>query len=157
MKKYKLVCWFYLMIILLSSFGCGHVENVPENSFYERSALDGDEEIGKDYSNKVDEIYNEAYDRFTEPGYSEEMEGADIFEKVSRYLLGGYHRIYRVFRTNSSHILITSLVIGFGMMGLARKNKKIQRTGLVVFVIGIPSIIIIVVFGVGILNDVLLY
>lgn len=156
MRKCKIVSWFYLLILLASVFGCGHVENVPENSFYERSALD-EEEIVKDYSNKVDEIYNEAYDRFTEPGYSEEMEGADIFEKVSRYLLGGYHRIYRVFRTNSSHILITSLVIGFGMMGLARKNKKIQRTGLVVFVIGIPAIIIIVVFGVGILNDVLLY
>lgn len=43
------------------------------------------------------------------------------------------------------------------MMFLSMQNKRIMWMGLFVFVIGIPMTILLIVFGVGIFNGIILY
>lgn len=149
---------FSLFICITSLWGCGNqtVENTLEDSFYERSQIEP-EKLGKAYQSQVDTIYQNAYERFTSPSIAEELEGKDVFDKVNRKLLSGYHRTYRVFRSLSPVIVVCSVSIGILMMVLARQNKKVKRTGLFVFIIGVPFSVIVAVFGIGILNGILLY
>lgn len=145
-----------LMVAVSLLTGCGSVDNSPEDSFYDRSELD-DEQLDNGYQDRMDKIYDEAFDRVMDPSSAVELEGDDGFDKVSRALIKGYHKAYRTFRTISPVIAVSSIVIGWLMMKLSRQNKRIRRAGLFVFIIGIPVAVIIAVFGIGILNGILLY
>lgn len=157
-KIYRLFMSVLLLITTITISACGSstVVNTPEDSFYERSERE-DDLLGNNYQNNADEIYQKAMERFMEPGAGGDMEGRDIFDKVNRQFLSGYHRTYRVFRSISPVVIVCSVAIGILMMVLARQNKKVRRTGLVVFIIGLPAAVIVAVFGIGVLNGVLLY
>ena len=109
------------------------------------------------YKSRVDEIYEDAYERFMDPDGGIKLEGEDIFDKIGRIMLGGYHKGFLGFRKIGVYVITCSLIIGILMMSFARKNKKVQHTGLFVFIIGIPAAIIVLVFGIGIFNGILLY
>lgn len=158
-KQYKkMLISIMLLISIFTATGCGNgmVQNTPEDSFYERSAVD-ESELGNREMNNLDKIYNDAFDRFTDPNAGEEMEGTDIFDKLSRKVISGYYRTYRVFKSISPIIIACSIAIGILMMVLSRQNKKLKRAGLMIFIIGVPVAVIVAVFGIGILNGVLLY
>lgn len=157
-RRRKSVSLLLFLISVFCLFGCGsgEVQNSPENSFYERSAI-SEEELVIDYQDSIDKIYQNAMERFMDPNAIEELEGSDVFDRINRKFLSGYHRTYRVFRSISPVIIVCSVAIGILMMVLARRNKKVKRTGLMVFVIGIPAAVIIAVFGIGVMNGVLLY
>lgn len=158
-RQYRKVLISLMMLFcIINAVGCGGtmVQNTPEDSFYERSAVD-ESELGTNEMSNLDKIYNDAFDRFTDPDAAEEMEGTDIFDKVSRKLISGYYRTYRVFRSMSPIIIACSIAIGVLMMVLSRQNKKLKRAGLMIFIIGVPIAVIVAVFGIGILNGVLLY
>lgn len=156
-KRKKMMSIIIVVMIACIASGCaGSVENAPQDSFYERSEVD-EQELGDGYQDRLDKVYQDAYDRLMDPGRVEEMEGTDIFDKLNRMFLKGYHKTYRTFRSMSPIIVISSVVIGWLMMKLSRANKKIRRTGLVVFIIGIPVAVIVAVFGIGIMNGLLLY
>lgn len=157
LHKLRMVMLMILPTVLfLSACGESTVVNTPEDSFYDRSARD-EEQLGNTYQSNADEVYQKAMERFMEPGAGGEMEGSDIFDKVNRQFLSGYHRTYRVFRSISPVVIVCSIAIGILMMVLARQNKKVRRTGLVVFIIGLPAAVIVAVFGIGVINGVLLY
>lgn len=157
-KLWKIMLLVIITLCMFSCIGCGSdaVKNTPEDSFYERAG-ENEALLDDGYVSNADKIYQNAMERFMEPGNAEKLEGTDIFDKVNRQFLSGYHRTYRVFRSSSPVIIVCSIAIGILMMVLARQNKKVKRTGLMVFMIGIPAAVIVAVFGIGILNGVLLY
>ena len=158
MRQNRMMAGMILLCLAVSMGGCASytVANSPEDSFYERSEADP-EELGKDYQSQADAVYQDAYERFTDPNAARELEGKDVFDKINRQFLSGYHRTYRVFRSLSPVIVVCSISIGILMMVLARQNKKVKRTGLFVFIIGVPAAVIVAVFGIGIINGILLY
>lgn len=155
-EKLKRLLLIFLCALSLNGCGDNTVQNTAEDSFYERSEMT-ESELGENYQSKMDKIYNDAYERFTDPDSVEEMEGTDIFDKITRNFLSGYHRAYRLFRSMSPVIIVCSISAGILMMKLAKKNKKIRHNGLYIFIIGIPIAVIVIVFGLGIFNGVLLY
>lgn len=144
-----------ICILLLEICACS-VPNFPENSFYRRTEPDSGEAVDT-YAARADEIYDEAFERFMNPDCAEELEGTDLGDKLTRKILGGYQRTYYVFRTLSPVICISSIVLGVLMLLLSMQNKRIKRIGLFVFIIGIPVTVLLIVYGVGIFNGIVLY
>lgn len=161
MNRMKTKKWMYVLLLSLCSLsasGCGNtkIPNNPADSFYERSAVD-ERELSIESKRNLDKIYNDAYERTTNPDAAEKMEGTDIFDKVMGRFIGGYYKAYRTFRSLSPTIIGASLIAGCLMMTFSRKNKKNKKAGLTIFIIGIPVAVVIAVFGIGILNGILLY
>lgn len=142
-------------VFLLGACSRG-VPNSSEDTFYGRTKPDAGEAVDA-YSNRMDKIYDEAFERLMDPNVIEELEGDDLGDKLTRKVLGGYQRTYYAFRTLSPVICTGSMVLGILMMLLSTQNKSIKRTGLFVFVIGIPVTVLLIVFGVGIFNGIILY
>lgn len=152
----KTLCLMFLCVLSVAGCGKNTVQNTSEDSFYERSEIN-ETELGDNYQDKMDKIYNDAFERFMDSDSVEKMEGTDIFDKITIKFLNGYHKTYRAIRSMSPVIIICSIAIGMLIMALANKNKKLKRSGVVIFIIAIPIIVIVLVFGIGILNGVLLY
>jgi len=157
MKKIrKIICCLLLMTWVLCLFGCGSDKNAHNGAESEYEEID-EGELAESYSSNMDRIYKNAIERVTNQGEIEEMEGTDIFDKLLRKFLGGYRRGYLLFKEMSTTICICSIVTGGLMVLLSRKNKRIKRTGLYVFILGIPALTIISVVVIGIANGFFLY
>lgn len=156
--RVRALCAVFLLTALIPASGCGGgtVKNTPDDSFYQRTEGEGDEEI-QQYNDRMGQIYEDAFDRLTDPNDYEEMEGKDIGDKLTRKVLGGYQRAYRVFRSLSPVIIICSVAAGVLTMVLATHNKKIKRFGLFGLIIAIPAVVLLIVFGIGIFNGIMLY
>ena len=87
----------------------------------------------------------------------EQWEGKDIFDKTTRKVLTGWQRAYHTFRTLSPMICVISICLGILMYRFFKTDKGIRKVGLFTFVIAIPLVVIVIVFGVGIMNGMLLY
>ena len=150
----------YLSVALLG--GCGGtanntVNNTANDSFYER-ADQGTEESGERYSENMDKIYGDTLDRLMDTDEEvEQWEGKDIFDKTTRKVLTGWQRAYHTFRTLSPMICVISICLGILMYRFFKTDKGIRKVGLFTFVIAIPLVVIVIVFGVGIMNGMLLY
>ncbi len=147
-----------IFIVLGSLSGCGNtVNNIAQDSFYERADQNVGE-AGENFSDNIDRVYGDALDRLTDTEQEvEQWEGDDIFDKLTRKILAGWQRGYHTFRTLSPIICIVSITMGILIFTIARKNKRIKRAGLFVFIIGIPVAVLIAVFGIGVFNGIFLY
>lgn len=152
----------YLSVALGLLGGCGGtannaVNNTVNDSFYER-ADQGIEESGERYSENMDKIYGDTLDRLMDTDEEvEQWEGKDIFDKTTRKVLTGWQRAYHTFRTLSPMICVISICLGILMYRFFKTDKGIRKVGLFTFVIAIPLVVIVIVFGVGIMNGMLLY
>lgn len=152
----------YLSVALGLLGGCGGtanntVNNTANDSFYER-ADQGTEESGERYSENMDKIYGDTLDRLLDTDEEvEQWEGKDIFDKTTRKVLTGWQRAYHTFRTLSPMICVISICLGILMYRFFKTDKGIRKVGLFTFVIAIPLVVIVIVFGVGIMNGMLLY
>ena len=152
----------YLSVALGLLGGCGGtanntVNNTANDSFYER-ADQGTEESGERYSENMDKIYGDTLDRLMDTDEEvEQWEGKDIFDKTTRKVLTGWQRAYHTFRTLSPMICVISICLGILMYRFFKTDKGIWKVGLFTFVIAIPLVVIVIVFGVGIMNGMLLY
>jgi len=148
----------YLSVALGLLGGCGgSVNNTANDSFYER-ADQGTEQSGERYSENMDKIYGDTLDRLMDTDEEvEQWEGKDIFDKTTRKVLTGWQRAYHTFRTLGPMICITSIIVGILMFRFFKTDKTIRKAGLFTFIIAIPLIVIVIVFGVGIINGMLLY
>jgi hypothetical protein len=136
--------------------GCGSgVKNTPDDSFYERAETDNDEYV-ENYDSKSNKIYNDAMDRLLNEK-PERMEGKDFGDRMTRVVLNGYLRTYYSIRSVAPLLCICSIALGVLIMAFSIHNKQLKRLGLYGFIIGIPVTVVLFVFGVGILNGVLLY
>ena len=143
------------MMILTSCGSAGNDYNAAEE-YYTESEQSA-EDLGNGYTSRLDKIYQDTMENIADGEGVEELEGTDIFDKLLRKFLSGFHRAYRMFKTMSPTIFICSVLIGIFMVVFSRENKRLRRTGWLVFIIGIPFAVILIVFGVGALNSVLLY
>ena len=152
----------YLSVALGLLGGCGGtanntVNNTANDSFYER-ADQGTEESGERYSENMDKIYGDTLDRLMDTDEEvEQWEGKDIFDKTTRKVLTGWQRAYHTFRTLSPMICVISICLGILMYRFFKTDKGIRKVGLFTFVTAIPLVVIVIVFGVGIMNGMLLY
>ena len=152
----------YLSVALGLLGGCGGtanntVNNTANDSFYER-ADQGTEESGERYSENMDKIYGDTLDRLMDTDEEvEQWEGKDNFDKTTRKVLTGWQRAYHTFRTLSPMICVISICLGILMYRFFKTDKGIRKVGLFTFVIAIPLVVIVIVFGVGIMNGMLLY
>lgn len=147
-----------LMLCMMMLTSCGNAGDVYSSvgDYYTESER-SEEELGRDYGSKLDKIYKDTMENIADTEDVEELEGTDIFDKILRKFLAGYHRAYRVFRSLSTTIVICSVSIGVLIQVFSRENKRLKRTGRWIFMIGIPFVVFVIVFGVGALNSIFLY
>lgn len=155
-NRKRLGAGMLLFFILIGSLCSCRISNSSDSTFYERAEA-GADETGDAYSKRMEAAYNDAFERLMDSEHVEMLEGDDLGDKLTRKVLGGYQRSYYAFRTLSPVICIASMALGIMVMFLSTQNKRIMRTGLLVFVIGIPVTILLIVFGVGIFNGIILY
>lgn len=77
--------------------------------------------------------------------------------KTSVRLLKSFYRVYEGIKSMAGIIISVSVFIGILIFVLSRKNKQWRRLGLYMFVIAIPLLVLLVVYGVGTLNGIYLY
>lgn len=152
----KLLIYGILQFLAIFLMGCGNQSDIYGDKFYEEmeeEAVIFEEEA----SEKADRIYQDAMERLMSNEDVEEMEGTDIFDKLRRRLLRNSWKTYNVIRVNAPMVVAWSISVGILIIVFSTHNKQLRRFGLVAFVIGIPAAIIIIVFGIGIFNEIFVY
>lgn len=130
-----------------------YMENVEEQLDQNAKTT---EENANNYSEKIDDatesIYYNALDEFTTT--KDDNDGdSSFFTSILLEFYGTYSKL----RLASVWIVISSLV--FGILGCAftRHNKGAKRFFLTAFIFAVPLLMIVIVFGIGILNGLFLY
>ncbi len=132
----------FLICMLIFLTGCG---NQAADKLYEEN-----------FAPRRDKIYDKTFERIYDTEV-EELEGEDVFDKLGRIVFRGYHKGYSRYRASCVLIIVICEIVGGAIMIFSRNNNKLFRTGLKVFCIGIPLLLILSVFGIGIFNNLLLY
>lgn len=153
-KAGRVICVISLSLAL-AACGGNVPENSTENSFYSREKDIANERTG-DAQSSIDQLYDDAMSRIIEENPSP-VEGDNAFERASNIIFGGFYRTYLTIRSAAPLICLGSFAIGLLLFLLASKNKRLKRTGLFVFMIGIPVLMLIIVYGIGILNGIFLF
>ena len=86
--------------------------------------------------------------------YTNDINAGKTANKIVANILLSVYGVYSVIKRLSPAIAAISIVTGIIMIVVARRNKPVQRRGLYLFIIGIPLILGIIIFGVGILNGI---
>ena len=143
-----------LMVLLISLLSTGCAKKKEEDFYvpYTERSTQNEENLFKEESTPLDKLYNETFKRVMDPERVEELDGADFFDKLTRRFVSRYYRTYRSLSSIGFYLKPASMMIGFMIMIFSKNNKSIKKTGLVVFVIGIPVSILLFIYGVGILN-----
>lgn len=143
-----------LMVLLISLLSTGCAKKKEEDFYvpYTERSTQNEENLFKEESTPLDKLYNETFKRVMDPERVEELDGDDFFEKLTRRFVSRYYRTYRSLSSIGFYLIPASMMIGFMIMIFSKNNKSIKKTGLVVFVIGIPVSILLFIYGVGILN-----
>lgn len=103
------------------------------------------------FDEKTDSVYNNAFEELVKPvEYTGEKPSLE-----ERILRTGYG-MYSTFRSLSPILFIASEVTGLLLFIFAKHNKQLKRLGLYGFMIGIPVLLVLIVFGIGFLNDMFL-
>lgn len=110
------------------------------------------DEFSEKFKNKTDSVYYNAIERFQEHTINRNENDPPV-----KAFLRGFYTTYNNIRLISPVIVIISIVFGVIGMLFSRYNKGARRFFLVAFVIVIPLLIVIFIFGVGILNSMFLY
>lgn len=139
-----------VLFLLFSASACSSEES------YDIDRQISEAEHGEDmtyqrFDDKTTETYDKAFNELTAP--VERRESSSLAESILR---SGY-QFYATVRSLAPYIFVGSIAIGILIMVAARMNKGLRRLGLYGFVIGIPVLLLIVVYGIGLLNDTFLY
>lgn len=148
---------FLMCLIMVSGCGAGDVPvNTSEDTFYNREE-GGTQERAEETNDKLESIYNDAMDRLMADEEGPRAEGKDIIERLTNSLFGGFYRAYLSFKTMAPFICVVSFAVGLVLFLFSTKNKRLRRLGLFGFIIGLPMVVVFIVYGIGILNGVLIY
>lgn len=166
---------FIIMMILSCLFlsGCSHLnpfvpkynneesetDNKPdeymksvEESLEKKNELENDyaTNFAKNFQKKTEDIYFNAMENLTKPS------NKDDGESLPTSLLKSFYATYYKIRLASPFIIIGSII--FGSLGalFSRLNKGAKRFFIVAFVILIPLLTLLIVYGIGILNGIFL-
>lgn len=148
---------FLMCLIMVTGCGASNVPvNTSEDTFYNREE-GGAQERAEGTNDKLDGIYNDAMDRLMADEEGPRAEGKDIIERLTNSIFGGFYRAYLSFKTMAPFICVVSFAAGLVLFLFSTKNKRLRRLGLFGFMIGIPVVVLVIVYGVGILNGIFLY
>lgn len=129
-----------------------YIKSVDENLKRNEELIEEKAENYVDQFNQKNEsVYYNALNKYRTP--SNDNSNEDLITWILKKLYGGYNK----FKLLSPYIFWAS--IAFGIIGVlfSRHNKGARRFFIVSFIITIPVLILIIVFGVGIYNDIFIY
>lgn len=107
------------------------------------------EEIYDEYSSKIDSEYYSLFDDVENAGKDD--------RELSERLLDGYYQFYAGIKSWAPVIAISSIGAGLLILIFSRYNKGLRRFGLYGLVIGVPLVLLVIVYGVGFLNGIFFY
>lgn len=128
-----------------------YVDDVEEK--IEDSELQADkdaEEFEENFDEKNQEVYYNALDKLTEP----DTDNSD--ESLISSSLRGFYKIYILIKFSGVWICIGSIVLGAVGCFFSRHNKSGMKFFIVSFCVVVPIMVIVIVFGVGSLNQLFL-
>lgn len=121
------------------------------------SETDADVESGVTGDNKVNSVVDSVVGNVDE-GVSDALDYiSGVSNGLIRSVLLFFYRLYGVLKVWSVPIVSLSLLIGILLQVFCRRNKKVRRFGVVVFLITIPLVVLLIVFGFGTLISYLVY
>jgi hypothetical protein len=113
------------------------------------------DENAENFSNEFDDttetIYYNAIDKYSTT--SDDDGENSIFKSLLKESYSTYNKI----RLASPWIMIVSIVLGVIGALFTRHNKGAKKFFIVTFIVAIPVLLLIIVFGIGILNGLFLY
>ncbi len=159
MKKYHAFIIFLATCSILLT-GCDASKQTPFS--YESQEQIVNEHIDKSeelsdaaydsFEDKTESIYNKAFEEYVK---RDTVQGNDI--PWSKRLLKAGYGIYSNIRAMAPLIFLGSIGIGTILILASRHNKATRKLGWYGFIFGIPTLLLLFVFGVGILNDMFLF
>lgn len=119
-----------------------------------------EEELEQRANSNADAAANDAGD-FADNSIRKVLKGSSDLQKatgrqVAEKILRTAYQFYTVLKVSARYIVTVSILIGVLLLVICRKNKKRRRMGLYGFIIGVPLITLILIYGIGILNGVYL-
>lgn len=153
MRIRKNIFKFLIISSLLLLTGCGS----RVRSMAEQNNIESDKLYEENFTTKYDKLYDRAYEKFLNPKEVEELEGTDVFDKVGRIVYREYRIGYKGLRVAGIIVVIISEIVGILLMMIGRNDDKMFKTGLFVYCIGIPAMTILLIIGIGVFNNLVLY
>lgn len=111
-----------------------------------KRAKESDSKIKKD----TEKEYYALLDKYSNNDTGDDDRG------LGEILLYYFYRFYLVIKMYAAPISFTSIVIGSFIAYFCRSNKQMRRFGIFGLIVGIPLLMIFIVYGVGILNGIYL-
>lgn len=112
------------------------------------------------YEEKANQIYGEAMEEAMSGFYSEakeDNEEGNFFDRMTRMILRMFYNRYGSLRTMAPLVSVMSIVLGGIIFVFSKKNKPRKRFALYGLIIGIPILMIVLVYGIGIANQIFLF
>lgn len=173
MKKYLLICVISLMSVFL--FGCNQdinkkimeqwdmeVDTTLQSPEEVVSNVDGD---ALQQESIAEQVGSEVYDEFESAKDKEYNEGMDKILNQSgdkngnagRDILIKYYQVYGKLRQFSPYIITVSIFFGTVIAIFSRYNKGLRRFAIYGLIIGVPVVMLMIVYGLGYLNKLFFY
>lgn len=80
----------------------------------------------------------------------------NTISNILKKILSGFYKIYIFIKSAAGLLLLISEVIGVFFIVFMRNNKKIRKSGSILFCILIPLLLTLIIYGVGTLNGLIL-
>lgn len=151
------------ILFMLVLFICISVMATNKSTSISVYAMEEDN-YGKEVESRADEKADTAVDGlsgFAENEFNKVMDTSsnitsDAGRKLSVRILKAFYRFYEGIKSTAALMITVSIFIGIMILVICKKNKQHRRIGLFFFIIGFPLLIILIVYGVGILNGIYL-
>lgn len=130
-----------------------YIEDIEEKMEQNKEAIEKSvSEASEKLDNRLESIYNDAMNRYMEPNDGDGQK-QDYLVKI----LSELYNTYKMFCYASPYIIVSSFSIGVIGALFSRKNKSARRFFIVTFIIAIPLLDILIWYGVGLLNGMVLH
>ena len=164
-NRKKCISLLLLMATIWLFVGCGSsISN--ENEYIDtydkmQDISEQNAEISaNNYQNRMDKIYDEAMEEAMSGFYSEAKdnnEDGNIFDRMTRGIFRLYYNRYGSLKTMAPSIAVISIVSGGIIYLFSAKNKARRKFALYGLIIGVPILMLVLVYGIGIANQFFLY
>ena len=106
---------------------------------------------------RADESYDEIEKKISNnQGLLKNTKVNNTISNILKKILSGFYKIYIFIKSAAGLLLLISEVIGVFFIVFMRNNKKIRKSGSILFCILIPLLLTLIIYGVGTLNGLIL-
>lgn len=133
-KRYSVLIVAIIMVCVAAIFPCvAYAAETEENSIYET------------LKERMDTVWDKGMEQIEETE-SIEIRG-NLAERMLRSIAASLFKNLRTIKAGALLIGVVSFVLGGVMVLLAKKDKKIQKKAISVGMVAIPSLLLVLVFG----------